>query len=599
MRRLNVTSWESNHPLNGNPCPLTNRQIYIKDDWKVIRPDYRLRTGILERGVVLSLPIGHTKTGDTEAFFTIMHSILKSQNLDSDAFVLVEDYTLHTGSDYEGRVTYIKRMIGEVHPAGIVFIARSTNWKLSIKIGTALYGCPFPIKLTGSYRDALGTAGEILGRPLEGLSAVTSYDKIEHPDFTIALDIITPSLLRVSFTGCPSKNDLSSIDDFYLGLPHHSEVTKTFRIIHDFSAMTLPSIPLAVTIFKRAFSPLYNNGDEIAFVESAARGVSAILRLIGFFKKRMQHVAIYKDPAAAINAMQPDAEIIPVFRKNIQAAALEILESIAWSKPGYDDLETVSDPHLKPLALMLGSIKLDVDYYLQQRKNELENLKELNRSTRQLSREIEQAYLRSEEDRGKAEELAQANIALSQEIASSQKEVFLVLADYIDRRARFAAGTTRKLARLTEKIAALFGYRHEEQSRLHDAILLMHTGYLAIPELEPNPELHCTVGGEVLRQIFTVIMQHASDLARHHHEKWDGTGFPDRLQGECIPQDARLTAMAHYIMLCPADEIEDAIAIESGKSFDPVMVDTILQNIDRCTAFVKECDMVVAGSSTV
>jgi len=586
MHLRNVTTWEANHPLNGNPCPLTNRLVYIENAWKITRPDYRLRTGILEPGVVLSLPVGHTRIDDTAAFFAIMHAIRGNTRLDADKFVLVEDYTLHTGSDYEGRLTYIRRMIDEIRPMGIVFIARSRSWKLSIKIGTVFFGSPFPIILAPSYRDALRSASEILGRPLEGQAPAKAYDRIDHPNFSISLEIISPSLLHVKFSGCPSSNDLSSIADFYLSLPHHPEVTKSFRTIHDFSAMTLPAIPVAFRIFQLALSRQYNRGDAVAIVEGASPGIAAMIRLIGIFRNRKPRLTMYKDSAAAVATMRPDVEIIPVFRENIQPAAMEMLETIVWNKPGFDNLETVIDPLLKPLALMLGSIKQDVDYYLQQRQKELDKLEELNRHAQQLSRDIEQAFNRSEEDRHNAEILSEENRSLSKEITMSQKEAFLVLADYIDRRARIAAGSTRKLARFAEKTAVLFGYAEEDRRRLHDATLLIHTGYLAIPEQEQNLELHCIFGGDVLGKMYTFIMQYASHIARYHHEKWDGSGFPEHLQGELIPREARLIAISDFLLLCPPAQIEVALTGESGKAFDPAMVAIILRNMADVKAFI-------------
>jgi response regulator RpfG family c-di-GMP phosphodiesterase len=278
-----------------------------------------------------------------------------------------------------------------------------------------------------------------------------------------------------------------------------------------------------------------------------------------------------------------------VFQENIQNVALEMLESIAWDKPGIGDLESVRDPLLKPLSLMLGAIKQDMDYYMRQRELELEKLEELNRRARHLSRDIEQALQRSEEDRLQAVKLSNDNLALAAEIASSQKEVFLVLADYIDRRARFPVGSTRRLARFAAKLAPLFGYEAEDCARLHDAILLMHTGYLAIPEDETDQKLHCTAGGDVLGNIYTFIMQFAAHIARYHHEKWNGQGFPEGRSAGQIPREARLVSFADFIIGCHPDNLEKALRSESGQSLEPAMVDTALSSLDKIRALVEEC----------
>jgi putative two-component system response regulator len=537
----------------------------------------------------MSLPVGFTKIVDTGSFLGIMHSICKSGRITAEKFVLVEDYTLHTGSDYDGRVTYIRRMINEIHPAGIIFITRSTSWKLSIKIGVALYGAPFPVKLVPSYRDALHLAADMLGRPLESALPPGGCDRIDTPDFSMSVDVVSPSLFHVKFRGCPSAGDLTSITDLYLSLPHRPGVDRMFRTIHDFSAMKLPAPILAFRIFRMILSRQYNNGECVAIVNGGARGVVPMVRAVAGVINVRQRLDFYGTGAEAIEAARPDGVFVPVFRENMQMAALEMLETIAWDKPGYADLESVKDPFLKPLALMLGSIKQDLDYYLAQRQRELEKLEESNERSRQLSHDIEQAFKRSEEDRIKAETLSTENLALSGEITRSQKEVFLVLADYIDRRAGFPVGSTRLLARFAVKIAVFFGYGEEERTRLHDAILLIHTGYLAIPENEPNAELHCIFGGEVLGNINTFIMQFASHIARYHHEKWNGLGYPEHLIGDLIPHEARLIALADFLLSTPDSQLEAALHNESGRAFEPAMVSTILLHMADVRRFIAEC----------
>jgi response regulator RpfG family c-di-GMP phosphodiesterase/serine/threonine protein kinase len=97
---------------------------------------------------------------------------------------------------------------------------------------------------------------------------------------------------------------------------------------------------------------------------------------------------------------------------------------------------------------------------------------------------------------------------------------------------------------------------------LEDAAPLHDIGKAALPDhilnkpgpLEPNERLimqtHTTIGAETLRDVVqqhpfaTAFLQTAVDIARHHHERWDGTGYPDRLAGEAIPLVARLVAIA-------------------------------------------------------
>ncbi|MBN8218707.1 MAG: hypothetical protein J0L75_18850, partial [Spirochaetes bacterium] len=168
MKSPEIDALATWHPLRGHPCPVTGRRVLVDAAWTVRKDDYRLDTGILERGVVVSLPIGHTVLADTGRFFEILSGIRRRPEIDAGRFVLVEDYTGHSGSDYEGRLSYIRRMVEEIRPIGIVFITRSNPWRLSIRLGVALGRSKVHVQLAANYPRALGLASKLLGRPLDG-----------------------------------------------------------------------------------------------------------------------------------------------------------------------------------------------------------------------------------------------------------------------------------------------------------------------------------------------------------------------------------------------------------------------------------------------
>lgn len=82
----------------------------------------------------------------------------------------------------------------------------------------------------------------------------------------------------------------------------------------------------------------------------------------------------------------------------------------------------------------------------------------------------------------------------------------------------------------------------------------------------------------------------AKEIAHWHHEKWDGTGYPDGLSGDSIPVSARIMALADvfdalisrrvYKHPMPHDEVQNIIASGRGRHFDPDMVDTFLANFN-------------------
>jgi len=95
---------------------------------------------------------------------------------------------------------------------------------------------------------------------------------------------------------------------------------------------------------------------------------------------------------------------------------------------------------------------------------------------------------------------------------------------------------------------------------------------------------HTVLGDKILRPVPTMEM--AADIARFHHEKWDGTGYPDRLKGEEIPLEARITGLVDvfdalrsdrpYKSAWDFDRTLELIAEQKGKHFDPYLVDCFL-----------------------
>jgi putative two-component system response regulator len=111
---------------------------------------------------------------------------------------------------------------------------------------------------------------------------------------------------------------------------------------------------------------------------------------------------------------------------------------------------------------------------------------------------------------------------------------------------------------------------------------------------------HSRLGSDAIEQAEIDVEQPvaflslAKEIAHWHHEKWDGTGYPDRLAGDAIPASARLMALADvfdalitarpYKPAMPYAQARDIIASESGKHFDPDVVDAFLVNFDDFAA---------------
>jgi putative two-component system response regulator len=112
---------------------------------------------------------------------------------------------------------------------------------------------------------------------------------------------------------------------------------------------------------------------------------------------------------------------------------------------------------------------------------------------------------------------------------------------------------------------------------------------------------HTVVGAELLSKSNIPQMQMAEEIARAHHEWWDGSGYPGILSGTGIPLAARITALADvydalthkrpYKLAWPIDAAIDQIAALKGRQFDPELTDLFLVLITRLRREQKNLDL--------
>lgn len=123
---------------------------------------------------------------------------------------------------------------------------------------------------------------------------------------------------------------------------------------------------------------------------------------------------------------------------------------------------------------------------------------------------------------------------------------------------------------------------------------------------------HATIGANTLEEIFTrtpmPMLRYAIEIAKHHHERFDGLGYPDGLKGEEIPLCARIVAVANvYDSLVsdsvyrPAKSHEEAcriIAKSSGSEFDPRIVTVFLEHNAEFAATLDDPEQSVPSTLT-
>jgi diguanylate cyclase (GGDEF)-like protein/putative nucleotidyltransferase with HDIG domain len=191
---------------------------------------------------------------------------------------------------------------------------------------------------------------------------------------------------------------------------------------------------------------------------------------------------------------------------------------------------------------------------------------------------------RMEDEKKHAEEMASLHLRTIEALALAIEAKDHTTSDHLQRVQIYAIEVGRELGLQTGELEAL-----------RAAALLHDIGKLAVPEhiiSKPGKltreefekmKIHPIVGAEILERVR--FPYPVTPIVRSHHEKWDGSGYPDGLKGEDIPIGARILAAVdcldalasdrQYRRALPVGDAMQKIAAESGVSFDPQVVEVL------------------------
>jgi len=162
----------------------------------------------------------------------------------------------------------------------------------------------------------------------------------------------------------------------------------------------------------------------------------------------------------------------------------------------------------------------------------------------------------------------------------------------------------QRMSKYARILALACGMESETADLLMNAAPMHDIGKIGVPDhiLKKSGKLneeewlimkeHAAFGAEILdEENPSLLLETAKTVAMTHHEKWDGTGYPNGLKAEAIPLEGRIIAIADVFDALtskrpykPAWTIERAIALiksESGKHFDPQLVEYFINNLDE------------------
>lgn len=187
-------------------------------------------------------------------------------------------------------------------------------------------------------------------------------------------------------------------------------------------------------------------------------------------------------------------------------------------------------------------------------------------------------------------------------------QIMKSLAATIDAKDKYTKNHSARVAKYAQMLCKALGMSEQEQKDVYSMGLLHDVGKIAVPNEIINKtsrltdeefaiiKTHSAIGGDILKSISS--FPGLAEAARHHHERYDGHGYPDGLKGSEIPELVRIICIADaydamastrsYRGILPQAEIREEIEKCSGAQFDPKMAAKMIELIDEDKNFLMK-----------
>ena len=199
--------------------------------------------------------------------------------------------------------------------------------------------------------------------------------------------------------------------------------------------------------------------------------------------------------------------------------------------------------------------------------------------------------------------IAFENVSLKTEIEETQRETVCLLGEAVENRSKEAGKHVQRVAEISGFLGKLVGFTEQEADILRAAAPLHDLGKIGISDDILNKpgkhtsdetevmQQHVAIGYDMLKRSSRPVLQCAAIVAQQHHEKWDGTGYPQSLSGEEIDIRGRIVAVADvfdalssrrcYKREWPLQDVIEYFKTQRGKQFDPELVDLLIEHVDE------------------
>jgi HD-GYP domain-containing protein (c-di-GMP phosphodiesterase class II) len=193
------------------------------------------------------------------------------------------------------------------------------------------------------------------------------------------------------------------------------------------------------------------------------------------------------------------------------------------------------------------------------------------------------------------------NLRLAGELLRQQESSIQALAAAIEVKDRYTAGHTKRVGTYADILSDRLPVIDSEKEKIRLAGVLHDIGKIGVPDrilLKPEAltrgeweemRLHTEAGFDIVSRV--AGLEEIAEILRHHHERWNGTGYPRGLKAEAIPFPSRVIAVADtfdaivtnrpYRVAMTPEQARDIIVGLSGIHFDPVVVDAFIAGFSK------------------
>ena len=196
-------------------------------------------------------------------------------------------------------------------------------------------------------------------------------------------------------------------------------------------------------------------------------------------------------------------------------------------------------------------------------------------------------------------------------------QLMQTLSTTIEAKDEYTRGHSHRVAQYSALIATALGWNSKDIDNLRHAAYLHDLGKIGIPDTILNKpsrltneefsiiKEHTTIGANILKNI--TLIDHVQEVVKYHHERYDGTGYPDGLKGEQIPVHARIVAIADsydamnsrriYRNELSKDQILKEFRQNKGTQFDPELTDIFLTLLETDQLHMEDNDLHPSNAS--